>query len=293
MRRNEIHCIFIYNGKAPIHKRLVEKAKRRDTRNKLEENIYNLEEALNNYHKTGLIDKILKDLYSKRKSPKRLLKPSDTKIDMQWVEYKIKQKQGQLIHINTDDFAQTKVLFDILNVPYYTAPGEAEKFCAQLCIAGMVDAVLSEDTDVLAYSSPIFLSNINTHNDTCTIVSHEDILLHLELTKDQFLDLCIMCGTDYNPNIPRVGPHTAYKHLIEHNSIENIGTNTKLNISVLNHVRSRQLFTEFQSIEFENVKYCGQPDFDKLTKFINDNNININLDKLSKSFTHNIVMIND
>ena len=40
---------------------------------------------------------------------------------------------------------------------------------------------LSEDTDVLAYSSPISLSNINTHNDTCTIVSHEDIQINLVL----------------------------------------------------------------------------------------------------------------
>ena len=38
------------------------------------------------------------------------------------------------------------------------------------------------------------------------------------MTYEQFRDLCIMCGTDYNKNIERVGPETAYNALIEHNT---------------------------------------------------------------------------
>ena len=51
LRRNEVHCVFIYDGKAPVEKD-TEKAKRREERSKLEENLFVLEEALDDYHKT-------------------------------------------------------------------------------------------------------------------------------------------------------------------------------------------------------------------------------------------------
>lgn len=292
LRRNEVHCVFIYDGKAPVEKDS-EKAKRREERTKLEENLFVLEEALDEYHKTGTIAKCLKDLYSKRKSPKRLLKPEDKSIDMNWVEDKIKQKQGQIIYLAPEDFTNTKKLFDILKVPYYTAPDEAEKFCAQLCINGLVDAVLSDDTDLIAYNTPTILSKMDTQTDNCTLITSDNLLNHLNFTKEQLVDLCIMCGTDYNTNINKVGPHTAYKLLTEHQNIENIGSNTNHDISILNHERGRQLFTEFKDCDIKYIDYCGIPDFDELESFITQFNIAINMEQLKKNFGQEIILLED
>ena len=76
LRRNNVHCIFVYDGKSPPEKD-DEKAKRRNEKEKLQENVYKLNDALDNYHRTGVVENILQNLYKNRKktisSHKRLL----------------------------------------------------------------------------------------------------------------------------------------------------------------------------------------------------------------------------
>jgi 5'-3' exonuclease len=294
LRRNEIHCVFIFDGSAPPEKS-GEQAKRRDSRDKLDHQLYELEEALDEYNKTGIVKKCLIDIYNKRRSPKRLLVKNSEKVDMVWIEKKIEQRRNQLYSVSAEDFEHAKELFRILKVPYYTAPGEAEKMCTAICIAGFVSAVLSEDTDVLAYGSPIFLTKIDTGSDTCVRITHSNVLKDLELSKEQFLDLCIMCGTDYNPNIPKIGSKTAYKLIAEHKSIDNILSDTSIDVSILNHIRVRHLFTNFETENKEIIKipFCGTPDFSSLEKFLLSKKIQVNIEKLRKDFTHNIVVFED
>jgi 5'-3' exonuclease len=294
LRRNEIHCVFIFDGCAPPEKS-GEQAKRKDTREKMDQNLFELEEAFSDYNKTGVVAKCLSDIYERSRSPKRLLGKRSDGIDMKWIEKKIEQKRSQLYSVSPEDFNIARELFRILHVPYYTAPGEAEKMCSAMCISGLVSAVMSEDTDVMAYGAPMFLTKIDTGSDTCVRIKYNQVLESLKLTKDQFLDLCIMCGTDYNPNIPRIGSKSAYKRVIQHGGIDQIASETALDTSVLNHKRVRQLFTEF---EIENnslfkIPFCGTPDFVDLEKFVSIQKIHVNIEKLRKDFTHNIVVFED
>ena len=293
LRRNEIHCVFIYDGQSPPEKE-DEKAKRKLDKEKLQDQVCKLEDALDLYHRTGEIDKILQDLYTKRKqSPqqKRLLGDNQKgTIDMKWVEERLKQKNNQIIDIRPQDFQFTKNLFDILQVPYYTAIGEAEKMCSKLCIDGIVDAVLSEDTDVIAYGTPFFLSKIDTYSDTCVRISNNSVLKELCLdSQDQLIDFCIMCGTDYNDNIPKVGAHTSYKHIITHKNIENIEKNTGLDGGILKYKRGRELFTEFDNYNISSIPYCGFPDFTLLAEFNKKHRLEINMEKITKDFTREII----
>ena len=80
---------------------------------------------------------------------------------------------NKLLIFCPDDYNHVRELFDILRVPYLTAIGEAEKMCAKLSIDNLVDAVLSEDTDVLAYGAPNFMSKIDTYQDTCMLINYD------------------------------------------------------------------------------------------------------------------------
>jgi 5'-3' exonuclease len=293
LRRNEIHCVFIYDGKAPPEKDL-EREKRKADKEKLQKQVYDLQQALDHYHQTGFVENILQELYNKGKhspSNKRLLGEQSTKssIDMNWVEEKIQQKSKQIIDICAEDFEFTKNLFDILNVPYYTAPTEAEKMCSKLCIDGIVDAVLSEDTDVIAYGTPSFLSKIDTRTDVCVKITNTSMLKELNFdSQEQLLDLCIMIGTDYNDNIFKVGPHTAYKQIITHKNIETLEKNG-LDVTILKHKRVRELFTQFDDYGITSIPYCGYPDFERLKQFNSQHKLDINIEKLVKDFTRDIV----
>ena len=46
----------------------------------------------------------------------------------------------------------------MFGIPYIQAPGEAEALGSHMCITNEFKALLTEDTDVLAYGIPIFIS---------------------------------------------------------------------------------------------------------------------------------------
>lgn len=303
LRRNEIHCVFIYDNGAPPEKE-AERALRAAARDKMEQRVCVLEEALEKYWTTSVVDPVLIELQKKRKNvngrpSKRLLGKSagqvhEEKLDITWVENKVKKMRSYILDISPKDFALTKELFDILQVPWAMAPLEAETMCADLCKRGIVDAVLSEDSDCIAYETPNLLTKLNTTTDTCICITYKSVLEGLELKRDEFLDLCIMCGTDYNKNIFRVGPEKAYKFIKQFNSIEGVDKNTTLDVKILNHERGRELFREYEKAKITKVSFCGRPDFDKLRDFMFKYNVRMDVDGLKSSFIHdNFVILED
>lgn len=290
LRRNEIHCVFIFDNGAPDEKN-DERAERRKQQEIIKKKVFDLETAFEQYSNTGEIAEILYDLYDKmpdvEKSTPRLLSKNPTKgIDMKAVEIKINKMKKYILNITANDFELAKELFEILNVPYYMATLEAECTCADLCRRGYVDAVLTEDTDVLAYGSPIFLSKIDTSKDTCVQICYEEVLKELNMTELQFLDLCIMFGCDYNKNIHKVGIETSYKYLKIYGTIENIEKELKLDVSVLNYRRCRELFTLYERLKIpKTIPYCGSPDFSKLKEFVEKYKLyGLKYDKLKSHF---------
>ena len=298
LRRNEIHCVFIFDNGAPIEK-TTEKEERRKQQENIKKKVFDLENALDKFKNTNQIDHILIELYNKltpsEKPKKRLLGNNSSTIDMNAVENKIKKMKNYILNICEEDFVLARKLFDILNVPYYSAPLEAECACADLCKRGIVDAVLTEDTDVLAYGSPIFLSKIDTSNDTCVQIVYSEVLEALKITSSEFLDLCIMFGCDYNKNINKVGIETSYKYILEYKSIDEISKKKNLDVSILNHKRTRELFTLYKKIEIESIPFCGSPNFDNLQKLIFDYKLHgLNFSKIKSHFIDsNIKILHD
>lgn len=290
LRENEIHCVFIYDSGCPPEKQ-AERKERSHAREKLEERVCRLEDAIEKYHSSGEIDQVLFEFQDKRKIlQKSMLKPNS--INIHEIQFAVKKMRKQLFSVTPQDFAMTKQLFDILQVPYFDAPLEAETMCADLCIQGKVDAVLSEDTDVLAYGAPTFLTKVDTSDGSCMRIKHSAVLENMRMTADEFLDFCIMCGTDYNKNIFKVGPIKAQKLVDTHRNIDTIAEKTTLDVSILNHKRVRQLFREYQKFQ-GNVPYCGCPDFNSLQQFVVKKNLHIGIESLRKSFVHNIVIFED
>jgi 5'-3' exonuclease len=290
LRENEIHCVFIYDSGFPPEKEQ-ERKHRMESRTKLDKKVSELELAIEKYHNTGEIDNILVEFQDKKNiSHKSIMRPATININS--IEYLVKKMRKQLFSITQKDFEITKQLFDILKVPYYNSALEAETMCADLCLQGEVDAVLSEDTDVLAYGAHTFLTKVNTANGTCLRVKYSDVLEKTNLSSEQFLDFCIMCGTDYNKNIFRIGPSKALSLIQKYDNIENISDQAKIDVKILNHHRVRQLFREYQKTNVK-VPYCGTPDFTELQKFLFIRNLRIDTDSLRKSFIHNIIIFED
>jgi len=81
---------------------------------------------------------------------------------------------------------------------YIQSNGEADELCAALANSGMVYGCLSEDTDMFAYGIKHVIKYFSFVNNTVIIYNTDKILEKLNLTMENFRDMCIISGTDYN-----------------------------------------------------------------------------------------------
>jgi len=125
-----------------------------------------------------------------------------------------------------------KRLLQLMGVPVIVAPMEAEAECAALCKAGLVYATGTEDMDALTFATPVLIRKLTFANQTAKgakiqQMNYKKAIEGLELTHEQFVDLCILLGCDYCDTIRGIGPKTALKLIRQHGSIEKIITSLK------------------------------------------------------------------
>jgi hypothetical protein len=97
-----------------------------------------------------------------------------------------------------EQIEKVKQLIVCYGATYLEAPSEADELCAMLVLKKKVWACLSEDTDLFVYGCTRVLRYLSLLNHTVVLYDMENILLELGLTQQQFREICILSGTDYN-----------------------------------------------------------------------------------------------
>ena len=92
-------------------------------------------------------------------------------------------------------------LVESLGVPCVTAPGEAEAFCAALDKAGLVDAVVSDDSDCFCYGAKTVLRNFSTDPKNFSVSRYcaDRIEKELNVSRERMVIMALILGCDYNP----------------------------------------------------------------------------------------------
>lgn len=184
-----------------------------------------------------------------------------------------------------------KRLLKLMGVPVVEAPSEAEAQCAALCKSGQVYAVASEDMDSLTFGAPRFLRHLmDPSSRKIPVMEFEvaKILEELNLTMDQFIDLCILSGCDYCDSIRGIGGQTALKLIRQHGSIETILENINRERYQIPedwpYQEARRLFKEpevFTDEEQLEIKWSA-PDEEGLINFLVNEN-GFNSDRITKA----------
>lgn len=141
-----------------------------------------------------------------------------------------------------EDIELFKNILDNIGIPVLTAKSEAEKLCSELAIEGRVCGVWSSDTDNLVCGCPVMFTCASMNKGVlCLDGRRLDLVLEgLGLNQEEFVDLCIMAGCDFNTNIPRVGIMRSYDLISRYGSIDELPGS--LDISCLKHIEVRELF---------------------------------------------------
>lgn len=133
----------------------------------------------------------------------------------------------------TDEMLDTATaLLDALGIPHLTAPGEGEAQAAHMARRGDVWGCVSQDHDTLLCGAPRLVKNLtvtgrrklpgrNRYVDVePELVVLEEVLDGVGLTREQLVDVALLCGTDFNDGVKGIGPKRGLKKIGEHGSIE-------------------------------------------------------------------------
>ena len=129
----------------------------------------------------------------------------------------------RLVKVTKEHGEECRKLLKLMGVPYVEAPCEAEAQCCALVKAGKVYAVGTEDMDALTFGGDVLVRHL-TFSEAKKMPIKEftlrKVLEGLEMTQEQFIDLCILLGCDYCDTIKGIGPKRAVDLVKEHKSID-------------------------------------------------------------------------
>ena len=128
----------------------------------------------------------------------------------------------KILKVTKEDIIAVKLLFDNLNIKHLRAQGEADFLCSKLCKEGIVDFVITEDMDLLTSGSKLLLRDFSITSNRAILFNLNEILKHLNISYEKWVELCIMLGCDYLKRINGVGPAKSLKYIKTFNNISEI-----------------------------------------------------------------------
>lgn len=225
-RKYKINCIIIFDGINVPKEKLVERESRKNSQQtqkvRLEKLKFLKEKILmkcvdGDEHK--LVPEQLQDDFKEvfKRVNINNVNPRDSEDVLTFLQEKIDKAEQVAEGVKPHHKIMTRNLVKYLGLPYIEADGEAESLAASMAYQGMVDGVISRDTDNLVYGCPLLVTNIG---DVFECVYLKDILSALDITMTQFVDMCICLQCDYNARMPKHGPAAVIKAIKEYKSID-------------------------------------------------------------------------
>lgn len=112
------------------------------------------------------------------------------------------------------------------NIQYVVAPYEADAQLAYLESKGIIDGIISEDSDLLVFGAKRLISKLDKHGD-CIEINRANFTTCKDVsfigwTDADFRTMCILSGCDYLRNIPKIGLKTAHRYVRRYRNVDRI-----------------------------------------------------------------------
>lgn len=181
-------------------------------------------------------------------------------------------------------------LLDRLDVPVVDAPADAEAQAAHMARQGAVDYVGTEDYDALLFGAPRTLRKL-TSGDDLELMDLEATLSEHGITREQLVDVAILCGTDYNDGVHGVGPKTALSAVSGGKTADEVLTENDESLPELDAVR--ELFVDPAVTDDVSFEHPADVDFDAARSYLVDeweipeDSLSTAFDRLARSLPTN------
>lgn len=208
----------------------------------------------------------------KRNEAEALLEKAKEEGNLEEVD----KQSRRLVKVSKNHVAECQTLLKLMGIPFVAAPCEAEAQCAEMVKSGKVYAVGTEDMDSLTFGTNILLRHLTFSEARKMPIKEfhlDKVLEGFELSREEFIDLCILLGCDYCEKIRGIGPKNAYKLIKEHKNIEGILKNLDSKKHQApegwNFAEARRLFVEPEVTPGKDIELKWEkPDEEGLVKFM-------------------------
>ncbi|KAK0357292.1 DNA repair protein rad2 [Friedmanniomyces endolithicus] len=125
---------------------------------------------------------------------------------------KDRRDADEVTHIMITECQQLLRLFGL---PYITAPMEAEAQCAELVGLGLVDGIVTDDSDCFLFGGTRVYKNMFNQAKFVECYLASDLEREFGLTRGKLISVAELLGSDYTEGLAGVGPVTALEILGE------------------------------------------------------------------------------
>ncbi|KAI4174204.1 MAG: hypothetical protein LQ348_006419 [Seirophora lacunosa] len=130
---------------------------------------------------------------------------------------KDRRDADEVTHVMVTECQQLLKLFGL---PYITAPMEAEAQCAELVALGLVDGIVTDDSDIFLFGGTRVYKNMFNQAKFVECYLTADLEKEYSLDRKKLIGVAHLLGSDYTEGIPSVGPVTALEILSEFETLE-------------------------------------------------------------------------
>jgi 5'-3' exonuclease len=214
----DILGVWLLDGETPKEKIEIARQERKEARETIGDKV------------KALKDKLLKQDVMER-----------SKADLQLLRKLLRQ----YVVVITEEMTTVENVLRSFGQPVIQCPGEAEMYACAMNKKGLGFAVYTTDTDCYCGEGVNMITEINQNQDGMffSMVHIPTLRKKLKFNVQEMRDFCIMCGTDFNKNIPNLGVGRAFKFITKHRSIEKFSEKEDKDCEILNYKKSRKLLT--------------------------------------------------
>lgn len=130
---------------------------------------------------------------------------------------KDRRDADEVTHIMVTECQQLLKLFGL---PYVTAPMEAEAQCAELVSLGLVDGIVTDDSDIFLFGGTRVYKNMFNQAKFVECYLTSDLEKEYSLDRQKLIRVAHLLGSDYTEGLPSVGPVTALEIISDFEDLE-------------------------------------------------------------------------
>lgn len=182
-------------------------------------------------------------------------------INVSVTEEQLLQERLQKAKRDSDEVSETMIsdvqeLLKRFGIPFITAPMEAEAQCAELFKLGLVDGIVTDDSDCFLFGGLRIYKNMFNQKQYVECYISEDIKHTIGLDRDKLIELALLLGSDYTEGVKGIGPVLAMEILAEFKNLKNFkkwfdeqtqrqtspSERTPLEKNLMNRIKNGKLF---------------------------------------------------